>query len=346
VIVICLSGSFPRPLTGQELKPGDRIEYKELAFEPKRWEAKKLDTKLVPWEGKHIVFLTTTPDFKPKVMARFVDRLDAGWKVYADLVQQSPKPFKQHNGKTTIAAVPAASLTCGTGCGYIGATGIEVAGFYTTDYPLVAKSQNSFPHYYFYEMGRNYYLFGERHSLFITGYAVFMRYVCMDALKSDDPDANTRKVIESCEALYAASDLPFLKAFTNVLDGSNEKAHRLTNKAGKPVLPSDQPVIYASAMLKLRKDYGGDAWLKRFFTALAKCPEVKPDTKEGALRQSLNWVVASSAAARKDLTPVFVERWRFPLAKTTQDALRKVDWSKTDLDPAKVIDALPVEFKN
>ena len=43
------------------------------------------------------------------------------------------------------------------------------------------------PHYYFYEMGRNFYTFGDRHSLFITGYAVFMRYACMDALKCEDP---------------------------------------------------------------------------------------------------------------------------------------------------------------
>ena len=45
------------------------------------------------------------------------------------------------------------------------------------------------PHYVFYEMGRNYYTFGDRHSCFITGFAVFMRYVCMDALKCEDTDA-------------------------------------------------------------------------------------------------------------------------------------------------------------
>jgi hypothetical protein len=51
-------------------------------------------------------------------------------------------------------------------------------------------------------------------------------------------------------------------------------------------------------------------------------------------------------AARKDLTPVFVGRWRFPLAKTAQAGLSKVDWSNADLDVAKVIDTLPIEFQN
>jgi hypothetical protein len=345
-ILTCLSVSLAPRASGQEIKPGARIDYKALAFDPKKWEERKLDTRLVPWEGKHLVFLTTGPDFNPKMMGRFLSRLEAGWNVYADLVGQSPRPFTQLNGKPTIAAVPDAALTCGYGCGYIGATGIEVAGFYATDYPLAARAPKAFSHYYFYEMGRNYYLFGDRHSLYITGYAVFMRYVCMDALKCDDPDANTRRVIEACEPLYAASDLPFLKGFTNTLDGLGEKNHRLRDRTGQPVVPSDQPVIYAAAMLKLRKDYGGNAWVKRFFAALAKCPEVKPDTKEGALRQSLNWLVAASAAARKDLTPVFVGRWRFPLARRTQDALKQVDWSNPDLDPAKVIASLPVEFKN
>jgi hypothetical protein len=69
------------------------------------------------------------------------------------------------------------------------------------------------PHYVFYEMGRNFYTFGDRHSCFITGFAVFMRYVCMDALKCEDTDARTRQVIEGIEPLLSASGLSFLDLF-------------------------------------------------------------------------------------------------------------------------------------
>jgi hypothetical protein len=238
--------------------------------------------------------------------------------------------------------VPAADLTCGYGCGYIGATGIEVAGFYGSDYPLVRKQPEAFPHYYFYEMGRNFYVFGDRHSLFITGFAVFMRYVCMDALKCGDPDEATRKVIERCEQGYADSDLPFLKALTT-LGGLGEKDARLKDGAGRAIQPSDQPVMYAAAMLKLRKEHGGDAWVRRFCAHLLKCPEVKPDTQDGALRQSLNWLVAASGAAGKDLSGVFAERWRLPLGKATRKVLQAVDWSRADLDVAGVIRKLPAE---
>ena len=188
------------------LQPGKPMDYHDLAFYPERWQQAQVSTRLIPWEGRNVVFLTTTNQFDAEVMGRFVGRLDAGWKLYAELTGRSPQPFRQRDGKPTIAAVPDAALTCGYGCGYVGATGMEIGGFYDGDYPLAKRDPEAFAHYYFYEMGRNYYTFGDRHSLFITGYAVFMRYVCMDALHCTDPDRSTRQTIETCESLYASSD--------------------------------------------------------------------------------------------------------------------------------------------
>jgi hypothetical protein len=344
-ILMLDSGSCPaaEPPKPAELKPGTPVDYGKLAFYPERWKQHKLSTQLVPWEGRHVVLLTTRDDLDRAVMARFVERLDGGWKVYADLVHSSPGPFKQLRGKPTIAALPRGDLSCGYGCGYIGVTGIEVAGFYDHDYPLVQKEPDAFAHYYFYEMGRNYYTFGDRHSLFITGYAVFMRIVCMDALGCKDPDRATRDAIERAEALCARSDLGFLRALTT-LDGLDEKAPRLKDADGRAMEPSDQPVIYAAAMLKLRRDCGGDAWVKRFFAELAKCPEVKPESKDAALRQSYSWLVAASCAAKRDLTPVFVDRWRFPLAEETRKALAAVDWQNAETGVGTVLRKVPAKF--
>ncbi len=330
--------------SNRAIKPGAAIDYKPLAFDPQKWTEKSIDTNLVPWEGERVVLLTTSPKFSPVVMTRFVERLDAGWETYEKLIGRSPNLFKHLNRKPTIAAIPDAGLTCGYGCGFIGSTGIEVAGFYQNDYALVNANPDAFAHYYFYEMGRNFYLFEDRHSLFITGYAVFMRYVCMDALNCQDPDVQTRAMIESCEQAFADSDISFLSGFTNLEDGRNEKAHRLTDRQGNPITPSDQPVIYAAAMLKLRRDYGGDDWVKKFFSVLMKCPPVKADTREGALKQSVNWLVAASAAAGQDLTPVFVQRWHMPLSQTTQDALARVDWKSAKTNPSALIGRLPIEF--
>lgn len=321
------------------IKPGTAVDYNQIVIYPKRWEKLEADTKLVPWSGEKVVFLTTKKVLDRKVMTRLLGRLDGAWMLYADLTGRRPGLFKQLDGKPTIIAVPNGRLTCGYGCGYVGATGIEVAGFYSKDYPLLKSRPDAMPHYYFYEMGRNFYTFGGRHSLFVTGFAVFMRYVCMDAFAFEDPDLKTRKTIESAEQLYTKSDMGFLKAFTT-LDGLGEKAPRLKNKEGKTISPSDQPVLYASAMLKLRRESGGDKWLKRFFHQLAGCPEIKPKNKEAAVRQSLNWLVSASCAAKKDLSGTFVDRWRLPLEPETRKVLSETAWADPNLAASSVLKKL------
>jgi hypothetical protein len=158
----------------------------------------------------------------------------------------------------------------------------------------------------------------------------------MDKLACEDDEAALRKQIEQAEDLYSKKDLTFLQAFT-MQGGLGEKAPRLKDARG----PSDQPVMYASAMLKLRRDYGGDEWIGRFFRQLATCPEVKPDTPEGALRQSLAWYVCASLAAKQDLAPVFVERWRLPLSEETRQMLKDIKWDSNDLTGAAILKKLP-----
>jgi hypothetical protein len=325
------------------LKPGGRFDYSKFAFQPESWKQRGLSLQLTPWTGTNVVFLTTDDTLDQSLMGIWVSRLDAGWHVYADLTGQAPSPARQIEGKVTIAAVPGYDLTCGAGCGYVGATGIELAMFYDNNYPELKTHPNAMPHYVFYEMGRNYYTFGDRHSCFITGFAVFMRYVCMDALKCEDTDAETRKVIEGVEPRFSTSKLNFLDLFTMV--GMGEKVSRIKDESGKVIEPSDQPVCYSSAMLRLRRENGGDGWVKRFFHELAAAPTSNPDTKKGALNQSWYWLLCSSVAAQKDLSPVFAGEWKLPIAEETRVALRKIDWKKQDLTLKEVTEAVAPVWK-
>ena len=311
-----------------EIAPGEPVDYAPLAFQPKTWTEKNHDTHMLPWPGREIVFLTTPGDYDRNLMEHWVRRLDDGWALYADLTGARPRPFKQLHGKATIAAVPD-GFTCGAGCGYIGVTGIELAMFYHSNYPALKKNPDAMPHYVFYEMGRNFYTFGDRHSCFITGFAVFMRYVCMDSLQCADDDLPTRRVIEQAEALVAKSDLPFLRAFTNA-DGLTEKEPRLK------VNPSDQPVTYASAMMRLYRENGGNDWLRRFFRALASCKGTDQKKRAGALQQCWNWYICASLAAGKDLAPVFVDQWRLPVAAETRRCLAAIDWRQPGLTPEQI----------
>ena len=317
----------------------ESVDCSKIAFNPDRWRDAGLSFQMSAWQGEAIVFLSRPGDYDSERMMMFVNVLDRGWKVYLRLVGKNPGLHRHLNQKPTICAVPDSKLTCGYGCGYVGTSGIEVAGFYNTDWPQFVAHPDVFSHYYFYEMGRNFFVFGDRHNLFTTGYAVFMRRVCMDSLGLKDADGErTRQVIESCEEIYSKSHVKFLDAFTNVSIG--EKAHRLKDEAGRTIYPSDQPVMYASAMHKLRKHFGGERWVRKFLYSLHQCKEFPATDEASAMSQCLNWFVCASKAAGKDLTPVFRDRWRMPLSEKQLTIIREIDWSDGTLPVASVVDRL------
>jgi hypothetical protein len=326
-----VDGTPPQPLAA-----GALVDYRPLAFQPQVWDAKKVSTLLLAWPGTNLVFLTTNGVYDARLLKRWVERLDQGWSLYADLMGSRPKPFKILAGKATIAAVPDFDFTCGAGCGYVGATGIELAMFYGWNYPSLLRNPDAMPHYAFYEMGRNFYTLGDRHSAFTTGFAVFMRYVCMDTLGCVDEDRETRRTIEGVEPLIRTSGLSFLKTFTNC-DGLSEKEPRVRDAQSNWVNPSDQPVTYASAMLRLWREQGGNGWARRFFHALAECPEAPGNDRAAALAQSWNWLVAASVAAGRDLTPIFVDDWHLPLSGTTRKEFSSVPWAQKGVSAATVI---------
>ncbi|MEO1529671.1 MAG: family 20 glycosylhydrolase [Planctomycetota bacterium] len=322
--------------TAKTLEP-EPIDFSKLAFYPERWKRAGQDFNMLAWEGENVVFVTKRGEYDPMLMTKFVERLDSGWKSYSDLIGVQPRRLKSFHGKPTICALPKSDLSCGYGCGYVGATGIEASAFYNIDLPEFEKHRDSFRHYYFYEMGRNFFVFGDRHSLFTTGYAVFMRYVCMDQQQCRDTDSQTRQTIEECEAVFARSDLDFYEAFTNL--GSGEKSNRLKDAKGRSIQPSDQPVMYATAMMKLRREFGGDEWVKRFFHTLRKCEPVPAKDLNSAQTQIFNWVVSASIAAKRDLAPIFVGRWRMPMNEAQRQIMQQTDWTATP-DVRRVVDGL------
>ncbi len=325
---LCLLSTFTT-ISSAELKPGEGLDYSKLAFYPDRWEQKKIETTMFPWIGENIAFLTITDGFDPEVMSQFVNSLDKGWATYLKFTGKAPGMRRNVQGKAPIAAIPDGGLTCGAGCGYVGATGIEANGFYSSTFKNLQKNAKAIPHLYFYEMGRNFFTFGRKHDSFTTGFAVFMRYVCIDTLDVVDTDKGTRKTIEESIEDYVASDLGFLKTFTTAY-GLSEKQNRLKTS------PTDQPVMYASAMLSLWKSLGDD-WLSAYYANIHTLPEFSNKTKEGSRAQSLGWYLSASVAAKKDLAPIFVEKWRFPLTDKEIKALSQVDWTAKDLTAGQLM---------
>jgi len=311
----------------EPIDPGEPIDYSKLAFYPKRWAEQKVDTRMHAWRGKKIVLLTQADKkLDATAMTSFVQELDRGWTLYQDVVGVAPRMGRNLDGLAPIAALPRSKLTCGLGCGYIGTTGIELCKFYTEDYPAHLRDPKAISHYCFYEMGRNWYTFGAKHSAFTTGFAVYMRGVCMRQLKLSDIDIATAKTITKREQDYAKSDATFFDALTKI---DYPKRKPITDKQGRHLPLSDLNVIYASIMERCEKDYGGLPFTTAFYHALHDCKEF-PDgekNKKAVIGQAVNWALCLSFAAKKNLAPMLVDRWRFPLNSSVLERFSNADFS-------------------
>lgn len=316
------------------ITPGPVTTYSP--FYPDDWTTGGFSTDYYPWTGDEITFMTMTDDLDAETMTTFVGLLDGGWKLYRDLTGRSPTIGQRVNGKPVIAAIPYDAPTCGAGCGFLGHEGIETTGFYTVHYPDLLVDPTAVAHLYFYEMGRNYYTFGDKHTNFITGFAVFMRYVCIDTLGVNDVEPTEREKVDDAIDTYVASGThSFLETFTNGY-GLTEKMERIPG--------SDQPVMYASAMLKLWKLLGDD-WLAEFYRQIMTCPDGTIATQEGARSNALSWFVAASRAAEQDLSPIFVTQWRMILTPEEQAALAGVDWDDPAVDAGDIVQAMQYAAK-
>jgi hypothetical protein len=93
---------------------------------PQRFQYTTFDEQqltLYAWAGKRIAFLTPTAKLDPAVMGRLLTVFDDVYDYYHATTGREPEPGKTFRGRDTIAVV---DCTCGAGCGYLGATGIEL----------------------------------------------------------------------------------------------------------------------------------------------------------------------------------------------------------------------------
>ena len=280
-------------------------------------------------------------------MAVFVKRLDAAWKRCGELVGQSPYLIRPYKGKVTIAAIPDATFTINTGTGFgfgpHGMGAIEVAGFYGPqgDYERVRKDPESFPDRYLLLIGQNHSVPMDRLNVARNGSALLLRQLCSEEFKLIPNEAQAQKVVERFEESFAQSTETFAEAFPRF---GAKRPVSIKGIDSNAIAASDLNLLFASCLLKIRQDNGGDAYIKRFYRHLSNCPPIAwrqsnlPDISKG---QVLNWVVAASLAAGKDLTPWFRDRWRFPLNPEVWQALKSVDWGKPDLASGEVFNHLP-----
>ncbi len=304
----CLPSVLPivllvTPATASAIEPGQRIKY--TTFE-------KQTEYLYPWLGSRVAVLTKNADLDRRVMQRMVDVLDSTYDYYARTTGKTPRRFREYEGRMSIAQV---TKTCGAGCGYVGATGIEVMDDYFNNFYRRIKDDGEFDQVLFYEFGRNFWVFGsklEYHGRddtgsITTGFAVFMRFKAMEAAGvrgapfGDMPFAEFRRAVESIVDEYPRK--PHLN-WSNTL------------RVGKSPAFGGGADLFASVMLHLTSRLGGEGFLQRFFREVAEMPDAK--STQDAVD---NMVIAASRASGRNLVPIFESFWRWPVGTRTIDKL-------------------------
>lgn len=248
------------------------------------------------------LLLQPSPSRDPDVLQRIVGALDAAFDYYATTAGRVPVEANSLNGRTEIAEVHS---TCGAGCSYIGSTGMEIMIEYFDILYRGVEATNTFDQVLFYEFGRNFWFWSDALAFkapeddpVITGYAVWMRFRSMAAAGV-------------AGAPYNGMSFEQFEAQVSLLVDEYERD--VTHTFAETLALNRSPGAFggtdfwASIMMRLARDYGGQRFVERFWRTASKISAAET-TREAVS----NWISIAGAAAGTDLSGLFYERWRFP----------------------------------
>lgn len=261
------------------------------------------------WQGNKVMILSRNSNLNRTTMFKWLKVVDTAYGYYKACTGRDPAPFAPTyiDNHTTIADVP---VTCGAGCSYIGATGIEItSSSFDVNYEVI-NDYNQFDHLCFYEFGRNFWFYGSKLDYKETGsfpiagaFAVFMGSMeGRDAVGVEGSTVNGETYAQQ-KARFAN----FLNLY--LADPTLNWSNTFAIDQGVPGY-CNAADLFTSMCMKLKADYGGDYFLKNIWKNAALRPDAT--TTQDAVD---NFFLAVCATANKNLTALF-QSWRFPLSNT------------------------------
>jgi hexosaminidase len=263
------------------------------------------------WVGRNVAFLTDSSTLDPGVMDKITTTFDSVFDYYAEATGQLPSPYLTYHDRSLVAEV---DDSCGAGCGFLGATGVELAGgSFALLYDGVRVS-NQYDQVLFYEFGRNFYFYDGKirylesgpmaapagESGWIgTGYAVLMRFASMDATGvkaapfGSTPFATFRASVEGMVDTYTANAA---LNFQNTLLINQHPAGGGTTD------------FFASFCLRLAKWYGPQVLTRMWLEIGDRADAV---TTQDAVD---NWFMGCCYGAQRNLSTLFTSNWKIPLS--------------------------------
>jgi hypothetical protein len=274
---------------------------------------------LYAWPGSKMAILTGSNTLSPAVMRQALTAADGTWNYYAGATGALPSYYFTYNGLATIAEVQA---SCGAGCTYLGATGMEMSDPYFLWLPDGIPF-GVYDQIIFYEMGRSFWLFENRigyvspgnSACLQTGYAVLMRFRSLAALNyqggynefySTTPTAAQAQAGANTYNALVASNAGMIDTYaanTSLTWQNTFLVNTFSNPNGGCA------DLFASMVQRLALNYGGEAFIQDLWKEVLKQP-ISGTNQDAAD----HFVLAASAAAKKNLTSVFINTWRWPVS--------------------------------
>jgi PKD repeat protein len=265
---------------------------------------------LYAWKGNGVMILSRNNNLNRATMFKWLDAMQKTYAFYKSCTGMDPTPYSPTfiDSCTTIADVPA---TCGAGCSYLGFTGIEMLNTYFDVMYNAINDNNQYDQVDFYEFGRNFWFYGPQlayktNDPITTGYAVFMRFMSMDAIGVNGAPFNSWTY-----ATFEANVKNLIDTY--LADPSLNWANTLGVGQGIANSGLGATDLFASFCFRLRRDYGGDTFVKNIWKNVALRPAAT--TTQDAVD---NFVLAACATANKNLTSLFMNTWRWPVSASAQ----------------------------
>jgi serralysin len=250
--------------------------------------------------------------------------LDKAWDYYQLASAPGRQPISYgpttYQGRDTIAVVTDGG-TCGAGCSYVGFTGTEIT---TTSFNTLYNDVNNnfvFDQVLFYEFGRNFWFYDGQlkyHSPpdvdpVATGFAVYMRFMSMDAAGVNGGPYNgfsfsffRSQVVSLIDTYILTPSLNWTNTFKIGQAPSNTLGLGTTD-------------MIASLLMRIERDFGKPGFATNFWKQVA-LRNVAFST-QGAVD---NFILAASATTGKNLVGIFTNTWKFPVsAAAAQEAQQR-----------------------
>lgn len=262
---------------------------------------------LFPIIGRNLVLLVPSSNFDQDVLNKIVDALDQVYDFYNYSTGRQPLLSYNYQGKATVAVVPS---TCDEVCSTQGMSGIELQSEYFDKFYRGVKEYDQYDLSVIEALGRNFWFYDSEieykeddfTASISEGYGVFMRTLAIEAAgiapaSSQDRDYYREKAdVEGLLPVY----WQYASLNWNNTLGIGEAPPNSAGLGGGH--------FFASILFDLRKRFGNP-----FTQWIWKEVDLRPDadTTQEAVD---NFVLAACAATEKNLTDLFVQRYRWSVS--------------------------------